>query len=118
MTIEQQIVATAIAAVKELYGQEVPEKMVQLQKTRSEFEGNLTLVVFPFLKISHKKPEDTAQDLGKYIKDNCQAIADYNVVKGFLNLVIDKKAWLGLLNEMNANAVSYTHLTLPTICSV
>ena len=103
MTIEQQIVATAIAAVKELYGQEVPEKMVQLQKTRSEFEGNLTLVVFPFLKISHKKPEDTAQDLGKYIKDNCQAIADYNVVKGFLNLVIDKKAWLGLLNDMNAN---------------
>ena len=103
MTIEQQIVATAIAAVKELYGQDVPEKMVQLQKTRSEFEGNLTLVVFPFLKISHKKPEDTAQDLGKYIKDKCQAIADYNVVKGFLNLVIDKKAWLGLLNEMNAN---------------
>lgn len=103
MTIEQQIVATAIAAVKELYGQDVPEKMVQLQKTRSEFEGNLTLVVFPFLKISHKKPEDTAQDLGKYIKENCQAIADYNVVKGFLNLVIDKKAWLGLLNEMNAN---------------
>ena len=103
MTIEQQIVATAIAAVKELYCQDVPEKMVQLQKTRSEFEGNLTLVVFPFLKISHKKPEDTAQDLGKYIKDNCQAIADYNVVKGFLNLVIDKKAWLGLLNEMNAN---------------
>ncbi len=103
MTIEQQIVATAIAAVKELYGQEVPEKMVQLQKTRSEFEGNLTLVVFPFLKISHKKPEDTAQDLGQYIKDNCQAIADFNVVKGFLNLVIDKKAWLGLLNEMNSN---------------
>ena len=103
MTIEQQIVATAIAAVKELYGQDVPEKMVQLQKTRSEFEGNLTLVVFPFLKISHKKPEDTAQDLGQYIKDNCQAIADFNVVKGFLNLVIDKKAWLGLLNEMNAN---------------
>ena len=103
MTIEQQIVATAIAAVKELYGQDVPEKMVQLQKTRSEFEGNLTLVVFPFLKISHKKPEDTAQDLGQYIKDNCQAIADYNVVKGFLSLVIDKKAWLGLLNEMNAN---------------
>ena len=103
MTIEQQIVATAIAAVKELYGQDVPEKMVQLQKTRSEFEGNLTLVVFPFLKISHKKPEDTAQDLGQYIKDNCQAIADFNVVKGFLNLVIDKKAWLGLLNDMNAN---------------
>ena len=103
MTIEQQIVSAAQAAVKTLYGQDVPEKMVQLQKTKREFEGNLTLVVFPFLKISHKKPEDTAQDLGQYIKDNCPAIADFNVVKGFLNLVIDKKAWIGLLNEMNAN---------------
>ncbi len=103
MTIEQQIVSAAQAAVKELYGQEVPESLVQLQKTRSGFEGNLTLVVFPFLKISHKKPEDTAQDLGAYIKENCEAIADFNVVKGFLNLVIDKKAWLSLLNEMNQN---------------
>ena len=103
MTIEQQIVNAAQAAVKTLYGQDVPEKMVQLQKTKREFEGNLTLVVFPFLKISHKKPEDTAQDLGEYIKQNCPAIADFNVVKGFLNLVIDKKAWIGLLNEMNAN---------------
>lgn len=103
MTIEQQIITSAKAAVKELYGQEVPENLVQLQKTRSGFEGNLTLVVFPFLKISHKKPEDTAQDLGAYIKENCEAIADFNVVKGFLNLVIDKKAWLSLLNEMNQN---------------
>ena len=103
MTIEQQIITSAQAAVKELYGQEVPENLVQLQKTRSGFEGNLTLVVFPFLKISHKKPEDTAQDLGEYIKKNCEAIADFNVVKGFLNLVIDKKAWLSLLNEMNQN---------------
>ena len=103
MTIEQQIITSAQAAVKELYGQEVPENLVQLQKTRSGFEGNLTLVVFPFLKISHKKPEDTAQDLGAYIKENCEAIADFNVVKGFLNLVIDKKAWLSLLNEMNLN---------------
>ena len=103
MTIEQQITTSAQAAVKELYGQEVPENLVQLQKTRSGFEGNLTLVVFPFLKISHKKPEDTAQDLGAYIKQNCEAIADFNVVKGFLNLVIDKKAWLSLLNEMNQN---------------
>ena len=101
MTIEQQIITSAQAAVKELYGQEVPENLVQLQKTRSGFEGNLTLVVFPFLKISHKKPEDTAQDLGAYIKQNCEAIADFNVVKGFLNLVIDKKAWFSLLNEMN-----------------
>ena len=103
MTIEQQIITSAQAAVKELYGQEVPENLVQLQKTRSGFEGNLTLVVFPFLKISHKKPEDTAHDLGAYIKENCEAIADFNVVKGFLNLVIDKKAWLSLLNEMNQN---------------
>ena len=103
MTIEQQIITSAQAAVKELYGQDVPENLVQLQKTRSGFEGNLTLVVFPFLKISHKKPEDTAKDLGEYIKQNCPAIADFNVVKGFLNLVIDKKAWIGLLNEMNSN---------------
>ena len=103
MTIEQQIITTAQQAVKTLYGQEVPEKMVQLQKTKREFEGNLTFVVFPFLKISRKKPEDTAQDLGEYIKQNCDAIADFNVVKGFLNLVIDSKAWIGLLNEMNSN---------------
>ena len=103
MTIEQQIINAALAAVKELYGQEVPEKMVQLQKTKKEFEGNLTLVVFPFLKISRKKPDETAREIGEYIKQNCEAIADFNAVGGFLNLVIDKKAWLALLNEMNLN---------------
>ena len=103
MTIEQQIINAALAAVKELYGQEVAEKMVQLQKTKKEFEGNLTLVVFPFLKISHKKPDETAREIGEYIKQNCEAIADFNAVGGFLNLVIDKKAWLALLNEMNQN---------------
>ena len=103
MTIEQQIINAALAAVKELYGQEVAEKMVQLQKTKKEFEGNLTLVVFPFLKISRKKPDETAREIGEYIKQNCEAIADFNAVGGFLNLIIDKKAWLGLLNEMNQN---------------
>ena len=103
MTIEQQIINAAQAAVKELYGQEVPEKMVQLQKTKKEFEGNLTLVVFPFLKISRKKPDETAREIGEYIKQNCEAIADFNAVGGFLNFVIDKKAWLALLNEMNLN---------------
>ena len=103
MTIEQQIINAALAAVKELYGQEVPEKMVQLQKTKKEFEGNLTLVVFPFLKISRKKPDETAREIGEYIKQNCEAIADFNAVGGFLNLVIDKKAWIALLNEMNQN---------------
>ena len=103
MKIEAQITAAARAAVKELYGVEVPEKMIQLQKTRSDFEGNLTLVTFPLLKTSHKKPEDTAQEIGEYLKKNCKAIANFNVVKGFLNLVIAQAAWVGLLNDINAN---------------
>ena len=103
MKIENQISDAVLAAVKELYGQEVPENMVQLQKTRSNFEGNLTLVVFPFLKISKKKPEDTAQELGEYLQANCKAIAKFNVVKGFLNLSIAPAAWVELLNEINAN---------------
>lgn len=103
MKIEEQITVAALAAVKELYGTEVPEKMIQLQKTRSDFEGNLTLVTFPLLKTSRKKPEDTAQDLGEYLKKNCKAVADFNVVKGFLNLVIAQAAWTGLLNDINAD---------------
>lgn len=101
MSIEQQIQSAAIAAVKALYGQDVPEKMVQLQKTRSEFEGNLTLVVFPFLKMSKKAPEQTAQELGDYLTANCTAISKYNVVKGFLNLSIAPAAWLQLLHAID-----------------
>ena len=103
MKIESIISKAAIDAVKSLYGQEVNEKMVQLQKTKREFEGNLTLVVFPFLKISKKKPEDTAQEIGQYLMDNCEAIAAFNVVKGFLNLVISPKAWVELLCSINDN---------------
>lgn len=103
MKIEEQITGAALAAVKELYGTEVPEKMIQLQKTRSDFKGNLTLVTFPLLKTSHKKPEETAQELGEYLKKNCKAVADFNVVKGFLNLVIAQAAWTGLLNDINAD---------------
>lgn len=103
MKIEEQITSAALAAVKELYGTEVPEKMIQLQKTRSDFEGNLTLVTFPLLKTSHKKPEETAQELGEYLKKSCKAVADFNVVKGFLNLVIAQAAWTGLLNDINAD---------------
>ena len=103
MKIEDQITSAPLAAVKDLYGVEVPEKMIQLQKTRSNFEGNLTLVTFPLLKTSHKKPEDTAQDLGEYLKKNCKAVADFNVVKGFLNLVIAQSAWVGLLNDINGD---------------
>ena len=101
MKIEEQIQSAAIAAVKALYGQVVPEKMVQLQKTRSEFEGNLTLVVFPFVKMARKSPEQTAQELGQYLVDNCEAISKFNVVKGFLNLSIADAAWLNLLADID-----------------
>ena len=103
MKIESMICSAVINAVKTLYGQEVQEKMVQLQKTKREFEGNLTLVVFPFLKISKKKPEDTAQEIGQYLVDNCEAVSTFNVVKGFLNLVIAQSAWLSLLNSIDAD---------------
>ncbi len=103
MNIEMQITASVMAAVKDLYGQEVPAQQVQLQKTRSGFEGHLTLVVFPFLKISKKKPEDTAQELGTYLAQHCEAVADFNVVKGFLNLVVAPQAWLQLLADIDAD---------------
>ena len=103
MNIEAQICSAVIEAVKELYGQDVSATMVGLQKTKANFEGNLTLVVFPFLKMSRKKPEDTAQEIGEYLQRNCKAVADFNVVKGFLNLVIAPAAWLGLLNDISAD---------------
>ena len=103
MNIESKIMSSALEAVKALYGQEVPEKMVQLQKTKREFEGNLTLVVFPFLKMSKKGPEQTAQEIGEYLLQNCDAVASFNVVKGFLNLVIAPAAWLELLKAIDAD---------------
>lgn len=103
MKIENQISRAVIAAVKELYAQEVTEAMVQLQKTKSTFEGNYTLVVFPFLKISRKKPEDTAQEIGEYVAKHSEAVADFNVVKGFLNLVIAAEAWISLLNDIHSD---------------
>lgn len=103
MKIEEQITTAALAAVKELYGADVPIQMIQLQKTKANFEGNLTLVTFPLLKTSRKNPEETAKEIGAYLKDNCNAISDYNVVKGFLNLVIAPAAWIGLLNDIHAN---------------
>ena len=103
MKIEDQIIAAALAAVKELYDAEIPAQMIQLQKTKANFEGNLTLVTFPLLKTSRKSPETTAQEIGEYLKANCKAIADFNVVKGFLNLVIAPAAWIGLLNDIHAN---------------
>ncbi|MBO7139823.1 MAG: arginine--tRNA ligase [Prevotella sp.] len=101
MNIESLISKAAQEAVKSLYGQDVPEKMVQLQKTRSEFEGNLTLVVFPFVKMARKSPEQTAQELGDYLVANCPAVEKFNVVKGFLNLSVGQGAWLQLLEAID-----------------
>lgn len=103
MKIEQQLNAAVIDAIKALYGQDVTAEQVTLQKTKKEFEGHLTLVVFPFLRISRKKPEDTAQEIGQWIKDNTQLIEGFNVVKGFLNLVIAPAQWIALLNDIDAN---------------
>ena len=102
MKIEQQIVGGVMAAVKELYGAEVAESQVQLQKTRSEFEGNLTVVVFPFVRIARKSPEQTAEEIGKWLAENCrEVVSGFNVVKGFLNLVIAPQAWLSLLENID-----------------
>ena len=103
MKIEDKLVASVLNGLKALYGQEVPEKMVQLQKTKKEFEGHLTLVVFPFLKMSKKGPEQMAQEIGEYLKANDPAVAAFNVIKGFLNLTIASATWIELLNEIQAD---------------
>ena len=103
MNIEAIISKAAAEAVKALYGMEASDKMVQLQKTRSEFEGNLTLVVFPFVRAARKSPEQTAQEIGQYLVEHCTAVERYNVVKGFLNLVVGSAAWLQLLSAVDAD---------------
>lgn len=102
MDIQGKLKEAALQAIKELYHTEADEKLIQLQKTKREFEGHLTLVVFPLLRISRKKPEETANDLGKYLQQHTELIAGYNVVKGFLNLVIASQAWLSLLEDVAA----------------
>ena len=104
MKIEDKLTESVHKGVKELYGQEVPAKMIQLQKTKKEFEGHLTLVVFPFLKLSKKGPEQTAQEIGEYLKQHEPAIASFNVIKGFLNLTIASDVWIDLLNRIHADA--------------
>ena len=101
MNIEQQIVSGVVAAVSELYGQQVAESQVQLQKTRPEFEGHLTVVVFPFVKMARKSPEQTAQEIGQWLVEHCEAVSACNAVKGFLNLVVAPKAWLQLLDDID-----------------
>ena len=103
MNIEALISKAAGEAVKALYGMDATEKMLQLQKTRSEFEGNLTLVVFPFVKAAKKSPEQTAQEIGEYMQNNCTAVEKFNVVKGFLNLSIGDGAWLELLKAIDSD---------------
>lgn len=103
MNIEQKLVTSVISGLKALYGQDVPAAQVQLQKTKKEFEGHLTLVVFPFLRMSKKGPEPTAQEIGEYLQANEPSVAAFNVIKGFLNLTIASSAWIELLNALHAD---------------
>lgn len=103
MNIENKLVASVISGLKALYAQEVPAAQVQLQKTKKEFEGHLTLVVFPFLRLSKKNPEQTAQEIGEYLQANEPAVAAFNVIKGFLNLTIASDSWIELLNAVHAD---------------
>ena len=103
MNIETTLVQSVVEAIKSLYGTEFSAEKIQLQKTRKEFEGDYTVVVFPFLALSKKRPEETAQEIGEYLKNNVEAISSFNVVKGFLNLSISPNYWVGLLNEIDKN---------------
>ena len=103
MNVEQKLVSSVIGGLKALYGQDVPAAQVQLQKTKKEFEGHLTLVVFPFLRMSKKGPEQTAQEIGEYLQANEPSVAAFNVIKGFLNLTIASSAWIELLNGIHAD---------------
>lgn len=103
MNIEQKIQQAAISAVKVLYGMDADEKMMQLQKTRSEFEGNLTLVVFPFVKAAKKAPEMVGKEIGEYLVAESGVVSAYNVVKGFLNLSIADAAWTQLLSDIDSD---------------
>lgn len=101
MKIEEKMAIDVVEALQALYGETIAPTSIQLQKTKREFEGHLTLVVFPFLRISRKKPEETAQEIGAYLKEHSSVVADFNVVKGFLNLCIDSAAWIDTLNDIH-----------------
>ncbi len=104
MNISTELRRSTQAALKTLYGAEVTTDQIQLQKTQRQFTGHLTIVVFPFLRLSRKKPEETGTDIGNYLKEQTDLVADFNVVKGFLNLVISPSAWISLLNDIAADA--------------
>ena len=111
MSIESIIKGKVVEAISACYGQKVEEDSVQIQKTRREFEGDLTVVVFPFLRFSKKSPEETANDLGNYLQENIDAIPSFNIVKGFLNLAIDNSYWLSVLNDA-VNTENYGFIPL------
>ena len=115
MKIEQQLVAATIEAVEALYGQTITPEQVTLQKTKKEFEGHLTLVVFPFLRISRKKPQDTAAELGAWLQENTELIAAFNAVGGFLNLVIAPACWVQLLEEINDDSAYLKDFTFDIV---
>ena len=102
MVIEQQITGAIMAGIKELYGADVTANQVQLQKTKKEFKGHLTLVVFPLLRMSKKSPEQTAGEIGEYLLQHEPAVAEFNVIKGFLNLTVACACWIDLLNGINS----------------
>ena len=102
MSIEATLAKSTVEAIKSLYGAEFNEEKIQLQKTRKEFEGDFTLVVFPFLQLSKKRPEETAQEIGEYLKANQPVISSFNVVKGFLNIAISPSYWIELLKKIDS----------------
>lgn len=104
MKLENNLQITVQEAIKALYSHSVETEQIQLQKTKKEFEGHYTLVVFPFLKISKKNPEQTALEIGEWLAENSEEVVRFNVIKGFLNLVVAPQCWISLLNEINATA--------------
>ena len=112
MNIEKLLTAAVVKAIKALYDTDITAEQVQVQKTRPDFEGHLTVVTFPFLRISKKKPEETGEDIAQWLMANTDLVAAFNTVKGFLNLVIAPAQWLQLLATIDADA--HYGLQLPT----
>lgn len=101
--MEEKILKCVIEAVKSIYNADIESSLLTLSKTKKEFDGDLTLVVFPLLKISRQKPEDTAESIGAYLKQNCSVVKDYNVIKGFLNLSLAQDCWIDTLLDIDSN---------------
>src|SRR5690554_7025583 len=108
MTIEQQLRAAALEAINELYGAQPEEKMLQVQLTRKDQKGDFTIVVFPLLKVSKKKPEETGEDLGRFIQEKLPMVVGFGVVKGFLNLSLSPNFWVERLNELAVRSEEHT----------